>query len=78
MYAAVKDSECETVLECQRRINALARIIPACNGKVIPAIKSAAAMQGRGNHRMHIAAHDLSSHEIDALRDVAHDLKLPV
>ncbi len=78
MYAAVKDDDWETVRECQRRINDLARIIPACNGKVLPAIKSAAALQGRGNHRMHIAAHDLTSGEIAALRKVAKDLKLAI
>jgi len=78
MYQAVQDGDLETVWACQRRINALARIIGASGGKVIPAIKSATALQGRGNHRMRIAAHDLTPEAIDALRAVLREIDVSV
>ncbi len=54
MYRAARSGDLERVKESQRQINSLARIIQAAEGAVIPAIKMAAALRGRGNGRMRI------------------------
>ncbi|MEX2445140.1 MAG: dihydrodipicolinate synthase family protein [Alkalispirochaeta sp.] len=54
MYRAACSRDVERVKESQRQINSLARIIQAAEGAVIPAIKMAAALRGRGNGRMRI------------------------
>jgi 4-hydroxy-tetrahydrodipicolinate synthase len=68
MYRAYRAGETETVWECQRRVNDIARIISTCHGKVIRAIKSATALQGRGTHYMRSAALDLPSALVEDLR----------
>lgn len=78
MYRAQLDGDVETMWECQRRINALAQIIATCHGKVIPAIKSAAALQGRSSHHMRLAAHDLPAAMINELRMKMRELKINI
>lgn len=59
MYDAAQRGDTEAVLAEQRIINAMARIIPAADGAVIPSIKMAASLFGRGSARMRIAADTL-------------------
>lgn len=54
MYQAARSGAAELVKESQRKINTLARIIDIAGGAVIPAIKMAAALRGRGSERMRI------------------------
>lgn len=54
MFQAARSGDAERVKEAQRKINSLARIIHVSQGAVIPAIKMAAALRGRGNGHMRI------------------------
>ena len=54
MFRAARADDKEGVQEQQRKINALARIIGEAGGAVIPAIKMAAAILGRGSSRMRV------------------------
>lgn len=56
MYDAAQRGDSAEVIRRQQQINSLARIISVSNGAVIPAIKSAAALQGRAHARMRIAS----------------------
>lgn len=47
MYNAYKESDIETMKNCQKEINKMAEIIDIAQGKVIPAIKEAVAILGR-------------------------------
>lgn len=76
MYAAVQQGDWETVRACQREINAMARLIGVVGGKVIQAIKSAAAERGRGSHYMRSPAMDLTTAHIAALRSTLAELSL--
>jgi len=59
MYRASGIGDIGTVKECQRKINRLARIIAIAGGSVIPAIKMAAELRGRGSSRMRIPGYTL-------------------
>ena len=76
MFRAAQNNDWEEVKECQRRINALATIIGAAEGKVIQAIKSGTAIRGRAGHAMRVPAMDLSPTLISRVRETLDTLGL--
>lgn len=76
MFRAAESGDTSGVLAEQRRINDLARIIPAANGKVIAAIKTATALQGRSTVHMRNPSMDLSVEERHAIQAVLEELQL--
>ncbi len=76
MYRAVQAGDREKALDCQRRINAMARIIDAADGKVIQAIKTGASMLGRGNSRMRLPAMDLTPAQAGRVRETMREVGL--
>jgi 4-hydroxy-tetrahydrodipicolinate synthase len=76
MFAAAEAGDGEAMIAEQRRINALARIIPAAGGNVIGAIKTAAALQGRSTGHMRIPSMDLSKSHQKAVEEVVRGLGL--
>jgi len=68
MYQAAQEKDWETVKTKQRSVNRLFKIIPACGGRVIPAIKAAVCIEGRcqpwmRNQYMSPSASDLKAVE---------------
>lgn len=73
MYRAASAGESTKTLELQRRIYAIARIIWETGGKVIPAIKAAAELLGRGNRRMKVEGLTLGPEEVERVRALLAD-----
>ncbi len=76
MYRAARSGDFQTLRDCQRKINHLAKIIDAAGGAVIPAIKSAATLLGRASHRMRVSAMELDRSQIEAIRSVLAEIGL--
>lgn len=76
MYAASRRGDVPSVREEQKQINALAEIIAAADGKVIPAIKSAVASLGRATPRMRMEAATLNTSEQKAVSQTLSSLGL--
>lgn len=70
MFRAAGAGNRTEVLEHQRTIFRIAEIIPASGGAVIPAIKAAAELLGRGDRRMKIEAMTLSDDGVASVREV--------
>jgi 4-hydroxy-tetrahydrodipicolinate synthase len=76
MYRAAKSGDFETVKECQRKINRLAGIIRVARGAVIPAIKMAAELRGRGSRRMRIPGDTLKPEMLKPIEGVLRELDI--
>jgi 4-hydroxy-tetrahydrodipicolinate synthase len=76
MWKAVEAGNHAAVIAEQRRINALAEIIFRTDGKVVPAIKTAAALQGRSTRHTRVPSMQLSSAHEAAVAEVIGELGL--
>lgn len=76
MYRASRGGDNETVKECQRKINSLARVIGIAEGAVIPAIKMAAELRGRGSSRMRIPGDTLKPELRKPMESVLRELEI--
>lgn len=76
MYRAARAGEGEKVKEQQRQINSLARIITLAGGAVIPAIKMAAELRGRGSSRMRIPGDTLKPKFREPIEGVLRELDI--
>lgn len=76
MRRAAVAGDIEGVRQCQRKINALFRLVQATGGKGIPSIKAAMELLGRGSRRMRLAALELSDAEVAEVRAVLASLNL--
>lgn len=70
MHRAAKSGDRTKMLELQRRIYAIAKIVWKLDGKAIPAIKAAAELLGRGNRRMKVEGLTLKPNEVETVRGV--------
>lgn len=70
MYRAAQSNDRRKVLDLQRTIYAYAKIIPASGGQVIPAIKAAAELLGRGNRKMRVEGLTLTDAGVEEVRKV--------
>ncbi len=70
MYRAAEAGNRAEVLEHQKTIFRIAEIIPAAGGAVLPAIKAAVELLGRGNRRMKVEAMTLSEEHVASVRRV--------
>ncbi len=76
MLKAARESDWETVNAMQTEINKLYGIIDAVNGKVIPAIKAATHILGRGSIYSKTAGLELDKDEIKIVEDVLRELSI--
>lgn len=76
MYRAARAGDGEEVKERQRQINNLARIIGLAGGAVIPAIKMAAELRGRGSSRMRIPGDTLKPEMRGPIERVLRELEI--
>ena len=76
MRDAARAGDIEAVKDEQRKINTLAGIIAAAGGAVIPSIKTAAAVLGRGSARMRIPAETIPDQMRPAVEAVLRGLGL--
>ncbi len=76
LYRNARSGDRNGVLAEQAKINRLAEIIFRTGWKVIPAIKSACALQGRSTGRMLVPAMSLNREETETVRTVLEELGL--
>jgi len=76
MYRAAREGNTEALKEEQRRIQALARIIYAAGGEVIPAIKTATTLLGRATPYMHISGSTLGRETAKEIKHILKQMKL--
>ena len=76
LYRSFQKNDITGIREGQRKINALLEILEVTGYKVIPSIKAATELLGRGSRLMRIPAMVLSDGEIDKIAHVLSKLKL--
>lgn len=70
MYRSAQTGDRAKVMDFQRTIYSIAKIIAVSGGQVIPPIKAAAELLGRGNRRMRVEGLTLADRQVDAVRSV--------
>lgn len=70
MFRAAEQGDLATIFGHQKRIYEFAEVVWRLPGKVIPAVKAAAELLGRGNRRMKVEGLTLSPEEVEVVRQV--------